>query len=64
MYHLLEVDLRQETGDNLNTRTRSEQARIFSENIDPLNNADIVAAFIDGADTDAVTACGMGYAHV
>ncbi|MDO9325305.1 MAG: nucleoside 2-deoxyribosyltransferase [Methanoregula sp.] len=61
--HLFEVFLPQETGDDIDTRMRTEQTRIFSKNLDELDSADIVVAVIDGADADSGTAWEMGYAY-
>ncbi|HUT39603.1 MAG TPA: nucleoside 2-deoxyribosyltransferase [Methanoregula sp.] len=61
--HLFEVFLPQESGDDTDTRTKTEQARIFSKNKGDLDRADIVVAVIDGADADSGTAWEMGYAY-
>jgi nucleoside 2-deoxyribosyltransferase/predicted secreted protein len=57
------VYLPQEAGDDLDTRNKEEQARIFSENLGALKNADIIVAIIDGADADSGTAWEMGYTY-
>ncbi len=41
---------------------REEQSRLFSENLQALENADKIVAIIDGADADSGTAWEMGYA--
>jgi nucleoside 2-deoxyribosyltransferase/predicted secreted protein len=61
--HLFEVFLPQEAGDDTDTRQKTEQVRIFSENKGYLDHADIVVAVIDGADADSGTAWEMGYAY-
>jgi nucleoside 2-deoxyribosyltransferase len=61
--NLFEVFLPQEAGDDTDARMQSEQQRIFSENRDELDRADIVIAVIDGADADSGTAWEMGYAY-
>jgi len=61
--NLFEVYLPQEAGDDQDTRTREEQKRIFSQNRNVIENADIIVAIIDGADADSGTAWEMGYAH-
>ena len=61
--NLFEVFLPQEAGDDTDTRDKEEQSRIFSENKDDLDQADIVVAVIDGADADSGTAWEMGYAY-
>jgi nucleoside 2-deoxyribosyltransferase/predicted secreted protein len=61
--HLFEVYLPQETGDDTDSRMKAEQARIFSQNKDELDHADLVVAVIDGADADSGTAWEMGYAY-
>jgi len=61
--NLFEVFLPQEAGDDPDTRSREEQMKIFSQNRNAIENADIIVAIIDGADADSGTAWEMGYAH-
>jgi nucleoside 2-deoxyribosyltransferase/predicted secreted protein len=61
--HLFEVYLPQETGDDTDTRMKTEQSRIFLKNKDELDHADLVVAVIDGADSDSGTAWEMGYVY-
>jgi len=61
--NFFEVYLPQEAGDDSAARNKEEQVRIFSENLKALENADIIVAFIDGADADSGTAWEMGFAY-
>jgi len=58
-----DVYLPQDAGDDLHTRNKDEQVRIFSGNLKALENADLIVAIIDGADADSGTAWEMGYAY-
>ncbi len=60
--NFFDVYLPQKSGDNSHARNKAEQARIFSENLNALESADIVVAVIEGADADSGTAWEMGYA--
>jgi nucleoside 2-deoxyribosyltransferase/predicted secreted protein len=61
--NFFDVYLPQEAGDDSPARNKKEQARIFSENLKALENADTIVAIIDGADADSGTAWEMGYAY-
>jgi nucleoside 2-deoxyribosyltransferase/predicted secreted protein len=60
--NFFDVYLPQEAGDDSDSRNKAEQARLFSENLRVLKNADIIVAIVDGADADSGTAWEMGYA--
>jgi nucleoside 2-deoxyribosyltransferase/predicted secreted protein len=60
--NFFDVYLPQEAGDDSPTREKTEQGRIFSDNLKALDNADIIVAIIDGADADSGTTWEMGYA--
>ncbi len=57
------VYLPQDTGDDNNSREKSINKRIFSQNINELESASLVVAIINGADADSGVAFEIGYAY-
>jgi len=60
--YAMQVHLPQDCGDSEHSRTISIQKEIFEKNLQAIDNADIVVAVIDGADSDSGTSLEMGYA--
>jgi nucleoside 2-deoxyribosyltransferase len=61
-YHLFDVYVPQDIGDNSHTRDHAEHQHIYESNMNGLHQADAVVAVIEGADVDSGTAWEMGYA--
>ncbi|MBN2733852.1 MAG: nucleoside 2-deoxyribosyltransferase [Methanomicrobiaceae archaeon] len=61
--HMFLVHLPQELGDNQGSREKSQNKKIFEQNLAALDEADIVVSIIDGSDADSGTSWEMGYAY-